>query len=199
MDGVELINIETLGVSQQGAVATMHCAEMPRSMLSRLGPAVTKKFYASIGRSSQLFGTAAIVEGRIGGAVVGTPSPNTAFEAVTAPLPIFVLRVLRRRPTMLPRLVWSKLRPAHDVARPARSVELLYIFTDRRRRGAGIGKALLARFFDDARTRGLDRVTLSVEVDNDAAIGLYERRGFDIVAARQREGGHLCHRMSAPI
>jgi ribosomal protein S18 acetylase RimI-like enzyme len=50
-------------------------------------------------------------------------------------------------------------------------------------RGAGIGAALMARANEEAARSGAASVTLDVETDNAAAIGLYERLGF----ARIRE------------
>lgn len=44
-------------------------------------------------------------------------------------------------------------------------------------RGRGIGKALLGALQREARHRGIDRLSLSVERDN-PAIALYERLGF---------------------
>jgi RimJ/RimL family protein N-acetyltransferase len=45
-------------------------------------------------------------------------------------------------------------------------------------RGRGVGSALLAAAADWARERGLHKLSLSVFVHNDAAIGLYRKVGF---------------------
>jgi ribosomal-protein-alanine N-acetyltransferase len=44
--------------------------------------------------------------------------------------------------------------------------------------GQGLGSALLQRMIEASDAAGVRRVLLEVEVDNDAAIGLYERFGF---------------------
>ncbi len=172
---------------------------MPTSLLTRLGPRIVDRFYARLGQIPELVAVAAVADGAPQGAVVGTPRPDEAFDAVAQPLWRFGAHVLRHRPRMVAQLAWSKLRPAHAVARPPGSVELLYIFTDRAARGRGIGRGLVEQFVEAARRHGASAVTLSVEVDNAPAIALYERTGFVISAARQREGRTLCHRMTLTL
>ena len=47
-------------------------------------------------------------------------------------------------------------------------------------RGRGIGAAMLRSTLDAALSRGLTRIELVVRVDNEAAIGLYRRHGFEV-------------------
>ncbi|HVF62599.1 MAG TPA: ribosomal protein S18-alanine N-acetyltransferase [Casimicrobiaceae bacterium] len=58
----------------------------------------------------------------------------------------------------------------------------LSVVPDARRRG--LGRALLARFVDDALHTGAEQVFLEVRVSNTAAIALYESEGFARVAKR---------------
>lgn len=48
-------------------------------------------------------------------------------------------------------------------------------------RGRGVGRQLMRRLVDEARARGVEQLSLSVEPDN-SAIGLYSRVGFVGVA-----------------
>jgi ribosomal protein S18 acetylase RimI-like enzyme len=50
--------------------------------------------------------------------------------------------------------------------------------------GRGIGSALIAAFLDEARRRGARRVWVVTTNDNVDALGLYQRRGFHLVALR---------------
>lgn len=193
------VALDALSSRQLETVADLHHAAMPTSLLTRLGPAIVRRFYRAVPRSSHLFGVAAVEGDRVRGAVVGTPEPNDAFDDVARPLWRFAAHVVRHRPRMLAQLVIAKLRPAHDVARPPKSAELMYVFSDPTARGRGIGKHLVDAFEDAARARGLEYVTLSVEIDNAAAIGLYERRGFTISAANHHEGETVCHRMTKTL
>jgi ribosomal protein S18 acetylase RimI-like enzyme len=49
-------------------------------------------------------------------------------------------------------------------------------------RGRGLGGRLLQACLDKARARGLTRITLQVRADNERAIALYRRLGFEIEA-----------------
>jgi ribosomal protein S18 acetylase RimI-like enzyme len=51
-------------------------------------------------------------------------------------------------------------------------------------RGRGIGSALLAELISQARSRGLGRISLSVE-DGNPSRRLYERAGFEVVGRNQ--------------
>ncbi len=196
---MELVAIDRLDVDAHRRLAALHAEAMPTSLLTRLGPRILERFYARIPDVRHFVAFAATIDGVVQGAVVGTPEPNAAFDAVANPLWRFGAHVLRHRPRMVVQLLYAKLRPAHDVARPANSVELMYIFASREARGRGIGRALVERFVEASRARGAQHVTLSVEVDNAPAIKLYERMGFTISAARQREGRTLCHRMTLTL
>lgn len=50
----------------------------------------------------------------------------------------------------------------------------------------GLGSTLLAALMDDAARRGLPRMGLEVRIDNEPAIRLYERFGFEAIAVRKR-------------
>jgi mycothiol synthase len=55
-------------------------------------------------------------------------------------------------------------------------VRLLGVRTEARRRG--LGRALVRWGVDDLRRRGVDRIVLSVEGQNESALGIYESEGF---------------------
>ena len=52
--------------------------------------------------------------------------------------------------------------------------------------GAGRGARLLEALIEHARELGATAVLLEVRVDNDAALGLYRRRGFEVLGRRRR-------------
>jgi len=51
--------------------------------------------------------------------------------------------------------------------------------------GRGLGRLLLAAILDRERERGAERVFLEVRIDNDLAIAMYERAGFERLAVRR--------------
>ena len=63
--------------------------------------------------------------------------------------------------------------------------ELLSIAVLPRRRGAGLGRALLQEGLRQLYARGVSQVFLDVAEDNAAAINLYRRCGFDILSKRK--------------
>ena len=63
------------------------------------------------------------------------------------------------------------------------------IFTDARRRGQGIGAALLRRCEEDLRTRGGTKYFVHTERDdNEAGIRFYQREGFRQIAESRSFG-----------
>jgi ribosomal protein S18 acetylase RimI-like enzyme len=53
-------------------------------------------------------------------------------------------------------------------------------------RGIGVGSALLRSTLDGAHARGLTRVELIVRADNEPAIALYRRHGFELEGRLRR-------------
>lgn len=58
---------------------------------------------------------------------------------------------------------------------------LLTLQTHPEARGRGVASALLDEVLERMRARGADALELEVHVDNEAAIELYRKRGFDTV------------------
>lgn len=52
--------------------------------------------------------------------------------------------------------------------------------------GSGFGRMLLEALLEHERARGTEQVFLEVRVDNDVAIGMYERAGFVRLGLRRR-------------
>jgi ribosomal protein S18 acetylase RimI-like enzyme len=64
-------------------------------------------------------------------------------------------------------------------------VALVSLWVAPESRGRGLGSALVERVVEWAEDRGADAVTLWVNEENAAAVGLYERAGFTATGARQ--------------
>jgi len=195
MASPDLVPIFELSPAQLDQLALGHLRELPTG-LAELGLPMVRRFYKSLRTHSPLFGVAALLQGRVVGAVVGSPEPDHAFDAITRPLPQFILHVLLYRRRVLPQLIWSKLRPAHQEARPNNSADLMYIFVGQAARGQGLGRALVEAFCEEGFARGHAAITLSVETNNISAIRLYEKLGFSTTRAGRREGRHVRQRMA---
>ena len=80
---------------------------------------------------------------------------------------------------------------ALQVTGPARG-EVRKLFLLPEARGRGVGRALLCAVLDAARTRGVQRLTLTTRVRYQRAIRMYEKAGFRLAGtARKPRGGDL--------
>lgn len=70
----------------------------------------------------------------------------------------------------------------HVVA-PEADVQTIAVGADQQRRG--LGRALLRALIAEARQRGCTQIFLEVLVDNDPAITLYTREGFERISVRR--------------
>ncbi len=65
-----------------------------------------------------------------------------------------------------------------STVRPVRVAELESMYVRPEYRSAGVGAALVAEFFEWARSRGAQRAAVTAYAANDRAIAFYERNGF---------------------
>jgi ribosomal protein S18 acetylase RimI-like enzyme len=169
--------------------AALHQATVP-GLLTRLGPAATTAFYAGCARSAWTVGFAALDETRVVGFVLGSEKPDALRSDVLRRNPVGVAFATiiggLRRPSALVGLGQSVFsRPSYD----AGSAELIYLAVAAEQRGRGIGEALVRRFGDALRERGVSRFELSVDANNADAVRFYERLGFTRIGS-YREFGH---------
>ena len=79
---------------------------------------------------------------------------------------------------------WFRLFPSAERGHGfvAEDVPELTIAVDPEARGRGVGLALLRSLVERARASGHESLSLSVEADNEVAVRLYRRAGFETVA-----------------
>lgn len=63
--------------------------------------------------------------------------------------------------------------------------DLFYIAVDSNDRGNGIGIKLMNFFMQDARSQGVETISLEVRLSNEAAISLYKKCGFHQIGLRK--------------
>ncbi len=78
--------------------------------------------------------------------------------------------------------VWGELFPEHD--RSGATVHIVSFRVDDAYQNRGIGSRLLQTVEEEAKKRGRRRATLFVAQDNEGAIRLYRRFGYEIVGTR---------------
>ena len=102
------------------------------------------------------------------------------------------LRAIRRSPhaavlvAETPDGIVGRLSIARDPHPASRHVADLGVMVDRAHRRRGIGRALMEAAEDWARETGVSKIELHVFPYNEAAIGLYERLGYEREGLRRR-------------
>ena len=89
-------------------------------------------------------------------------------EALAAPDTVFLTG--RRDGILLGSIAYRVVAPGH--------AEMKRLFVREHARGAGIGRKLLMALEDEARRRGIDRISLETGIKQPEAIGLYRACGY---------------------
>lgn len=79
---------------------------------------------------------------------------------------------------------WCDILPCHGEARAHIGTLGMGLIASVRRQG--LGTQLITAALDTAKSKGMTRIELTVRVDNQAALALYERFGFKIEALQPR-------------
>jgi len=176
------------------AIAALHSEGLPELLLSRLGPYFVEAFYRVLRHD----GTSLLLVCREGDRPValaaGGPSVGRNFRRLTWDPGHFFLHLanaILKRPSLLIQLPAS-LRSEQSL--PEGFVELTYITVGAGFRGRGLGQQMVEEYCRWWARRGYAGVELSVEEENVAALGLYEKLGFSVMEKRQ-EGRYRRFRM----
>ena len=86
--------------------------------------------------------------------------------------------------------VFSSAEPGHGFVSEAVPELTIAVASEARRRG--VGRALLRSLLERARASGHESLSLSVERDNEVAVRLYERAGFEAVSGDERAWTMQC-------
>lgn len=166
-------------------VVQVHLSSFQGFFLTFLGPRFLASLYAYIVSSPDGVGYVAMDGGHIIGFVCGTTQPSGFYrrfffkrwpEVISS-----VLLTAIRKPTIMPRLVWRVLSPPQASPEPG-TATLMSIAVHPEYLNKGIGRALVQAFLSEIRQRGMQRVNLTTDKDNnDAVNAFYQRLGFRIV------------------
>ena len=105
-----------------------------------------------------------------------------------------MLRLLFHSPYLVYQLILSLWSAKDDLIPQAGEIELTYIGVAPEARGQKLGQILLHTFLEESRAAEYQKVSLSVEIDNQAAISLYQKNGFQITRSFT-EGVYKRYRM----
>ncbi|WP_245588520.1 GNAT family N-acetyltransferase [Deinococcus pimensis] len=105
------------------------------------------------------------------------------FTLLRQVLPNLLRGRYRALPGCVPYLTRISLFPTPHAPRGAYPAHLhLNLLPEAR--GLGLGRALLTAFVDELRARGVPGVQLSTTAENEAALALYAKAGFEVLAER---------------
>lgn len=182
--------IERLDLAHVDGVARLHIASVP-GRLSEFGHLATRAYYVGVVASRSGVGMVEVNGHTVCGFVFGSTTPSRVQRAVFSARPLSVALGLGvgvlRRPVCLRWLVQS-LRGPDEGLYDNQVPELTYLAVAPEGRGRGVGRRLVESFTDAMRVASVPAYELSVDEENRAAIGFYEKLGFRQVG-RYREFG----------
>lgn len=150
-------------------------------LLSMLGLPAIKMFYESALKSQYNFGWAYYHETELKGFIFGTTLRENLYTAVFFNKPLFFSVRILARPILYPKLMSFFVKAGLDKFNSKKDscqTELVFFVMDSEYKGKGFGRQLLDKFNSALVERGLTCCELSVDENNQSAIGFYERRGF---------------------
>ena len=196
-----LIEISQLKADQIQRLALLHDSVM-HTLLSDLGLPFVWRYYQIARADPNVVGFCAISpSGEVIGWAMGSPHPDRITSQLRSPLLWFSLQMLRitlTRPIVLWQLISSVFSLSGPEGVKEGAIELTYIGVAKHQKGRGLGKTLLSAFIEESRARQYRSVLLSVERENLAAISLYEKEGFQVIATFS-EGRYQRHRMELTL
>ncbi|CAN5273002.1 hypothetical protein BH11MYX1_BH11MYX1_45790 [soil metagenome] len=185
------LEVRPLHASDLRAVATLHDAAFPSSALSRLGTEAVRRYYlwlfegphqaTNLGAFEDGSLVGFVFGGLFNGAMTGFLQQNRGYLArrvVTHPWLISTPLFRDRIALALRLLVARRTGAPAAVPAPRRGFGILAIAVRPEAQGTGVGKALMLRAEQVARTTGFDRMQLTVAKTNEQAIRFYEARGW---------------------
>jgi len=191
-----LLPIRQLDTGQRKTLAVLHQSVM-ETLLSDLGFPIVERYYQVAVEDEQVIGFCAMKDDTVLGWVVGSPYPQVLNGRLRSPFHWFVwqmVRMLISRPQLISQLVASVRSAGEEFVPGPGEIELTYVGVAPEARGQKLGDTLIKKFLEASRTDGYQKVSLSVETDNPAALNLYQQNGFNILNTFT-EGSYERHRM----
>lgn len=188
------------------AVAAVHAAAFPDSIMTKLGKEAVCRYYLWLLQGPhEIYALGAELDGRLAGFLFGGIAPE-AIPGFMRTNRAMLLQRLALRPWLVAdplfrdrigRAVRKALRPHRSApvtpaqAARKRPFDVISVAVDPKAQGAGIGKRLMHEAESRARNNGFHVMTLMVHVDNRQAIGFYESLGWQKLLRGGAWGGNM--------
>ena len=169
------------------AAATLHAGQISEGFLTFLGPGFLRRLYRRIALTPDSFLLVMEDEGAPVGFLAGSTDVAALYRAfvwrdgIPAALPACA-RLLRSW-----RQAMETLR--HGTASAGKGAELLAVAVDPAARGRGAGTLLVQGFLAEIGRRGFDAAHVVVAANNETAVALYQRAGFETVERFELHAG----------
>lgn len=196
------MNIRTVEIGKDylDEVVDVHIRSFPGFFLTFLGPRFLKEFYSSFTYDETGVGFVAIDDntGEIVGAIVGPVEPTGYFKRLLVRrFWVFAwasFSSVIRKPTVIKRLFRAVFYRGEAPSGPKRAL-LSSIAVLPECQKMGIGKALVERWVEEIRNRGIVGCFLTTDaVDNDSVNTFYQKLGWTIESIYETPEGRKMNR-----
>lgn len=198
--------LRSLLPSDLSAVAAVHAAAFPDSIMTKLGEEAVSRYYLWLLQGPhEMYALGAVLDGELAGFLFGGIAPDAipgfmranramlarrlALRPWLAADPLFRNRIGRAMLRMLRPYRSAPVTPAQAARK--RPFDVISVAVDPRAQGGGVGKRLMREAEAVARANGFHVMTLMVHVDNRQAIGFYESLGWQKLRRQGKWQGNM--------
>ena len=178
------------------SVVSIHMDAFQGFFLTFLGRPFLRLYYENICFYSGAIKLVSVLDGNICGFVVGVVNPAGFYKKLIKRdlirFAIATLPALIKRPRILARLTRALNKPKQAIE-GQNIAELTSIAVNGDCLNTGVGKSLVQKFEDEARSRGCNLIYLTTDSnDNDSVNAFYLRQGFSSSSSYvTHEGRHM--------
>lgn len=170
-------------------LARLHAEALPTSLFTALGHDALVRYYAYVEASPHETAWTASENGEVVGACVVSHEPDSVLYRFVSHAPVAFARELGKLVVRDAEIRGKLVQKLREPAGETHSPEVTQIFTDRERRGHGIGAALLRACEAKLRTARISRYFVHTERDdNTQGIRFYRREGFNPIGESRSFG-----------
>lgn len=194
------IDVTSLKQSDIKSVVDVHMKAFPDFFLTFLGPRFLKEFYTSFLVDAEGMGFVAFDEesGQVVGAIVGPFTPDGYFKRLLKrrwfAFCFASITAVIKRPTVIKRLFRAVFYRGESPQGPKRSL-LSSIAVDPDVQGKGVGRMLVVRWVEEAKSRGSKGCFLTTDAaDNDAVNLFYKKLDWKIESSYATPEGRKMNR-----
>lgn len=177
-----VVGVTAMQADQIKNVVEVHLQSFPNFFLTFLGRNFLSELYRGLLDDPSGIALVTMADDRLAGFVVGTTQPAGFYGRLLKKrwwrFALAACGPLAKRPGSLPRLLRAARLP-QQVTRAEDRGTLMSIAVLPGMQGRGIGQILVRSFLAEAKRRGLARVDLTTDKNNNAAVNVfYQRLGF---------------------